>query len=363
MGTSTRSTRAVKASDIPDFTEIYPEWAWQYYLNTGDDDLLSQVYPVLTAIADYVATYLDEGTGLVTNLAGGDGQYLYGIVDWPPNMRYGYDMSTVVRTTVNMLAVDVFAHARPALGRPPAEIEQQQGRRDALVTAINSRLARDDGTYADGLVGDGAQSGHSSQHANAYALAYDIAPQTATNAVADAIVAQGMAMGPQTVQELLAALHRSGRDSELVALLTDPNHDGWANVLARGGTFTWETWQPSDVNGDSMSHGWGSTVLVNIDEALLGVTPTAPGFEQVDVRPPNGGLDHAEGTVPTGRGPIAVSWSRPADVAGTFELTVALPANVSATVGIPAVGPDSVPAPARAPNPRGPPHVSPPHHG
>jgi hypothetical protein len=81
---------------------------------------------------------------------------------------------------------------------------------------------------------------------------------------------------------------------------------------------------------------------VNIDEALLGVRPTAPGFEQADVRPPTGGLDHVEGTVPTERGTITASWSRPADGSGPFDLTVVLPANVSATVGIPAIGPDSI---------------------
>src|SRR4029077_2956771 len=99
----------------------------------------------------------------VTNLAGGDGDYLYGIVDWPPNMRYGYDMSTVARTTVNILAVDVFdrvARIGAALGRTTAEIEAQQERRDALVAAINAHLQRADGTYVDGLVGDGTQSAH-----------------------------------------------------------------------------------------------------------------------------------------------------------------------------------------------------------
>src|SRR5437763_7524297 len=67
--------------DIPDFTLVYPEWVWQYYLATGDRDLLARVYPALTAIADYAARFVDARTGLVTNLAGGSGDYQYGIVD------------------------------------------------------------------------------------------------------------------------------------------------------------------------------------------------------------------------------------------------------------------------------------------
>ena len=41
--------------DIPDFTEIYPEWVWRYYLATGDRSLLTAVYPVLRRISDYLA--------------------------------------------------------------------------------------------------------------------------------------------------------------------------------------------------------------------------------------------------------------------------------------------------------------------
>ena len=331
--------------DIPDFTEIYPDWAWQYYLNTGDGGLLADVYPVLTAIADYVTRSIDQNTGLVTNLPGGDGDYLYGIVDWPKGMRYGYDMNTVARTTVNILAVNVLdrvASAGDALGRPFSESSDLRARRDALISAINTRLERADGIYVDGLRADGRPSDHASQHANAYAIAYDVAPAERRNAIADYVAGLGMAMGPQTVQALLSALHRTGRDTDLVARMTDANADGWANILARGGTFTWETWQPSDANGDSMSHGWGSTALVNIQDALVGVTPVDPGYEQVDVRPPSAGIDAASGRVPTPRGPIDVAWQRPADASGAFALDITVPTNMHATVAIPATSPDAV---------------------
>ena len=103
----------------------------------------------------------------------------------------------------------------------------------------------------DGLRADGSPSDHASQHANAYALAHGVAPPNMRDAIAGYVAGRGTAMGPQTAQALLAALHGTGHDADLVARLTDPSADGWANVLARGGTFTWETWQPSDANGDS----------------------------------------------------------------------------------------------------------------
>ena len=68
--------------------------------------------------------------------------------------------------------------------------------------------------------------------------------------------------------------------------------------MAAGGTFTWEDWKPSDLIGDSMSHGWGSSALVAMQETLLGVTleqPDADGTVRAVVSPPSAGLDRADG--------------------------------------------------------------------
>jgi alpha-L-rhamnosidase len=62
--------------------------------------------------------------------------------------------------------------------------------------------------------------------------------------------------------------------------------------------------------GRSLSHGWGATVLVSIQRALLGVAVTEPGAAAVRVRPPFAGLEWAEGTVPTQRGSVTVRWRR-----------------------------------------------------
>ncbi|MDQ1519952.1 MAG: alpha-L-rhamnosidase, partial [Actinomycetota bacterium] len=131
--------------DIPDFTEAYVEWVWRVWETTGDFDQLLSLYPVVKNISDYVARAIDARTGLVTDLPGGSDQYLHGIVDWPPNMRYGYDMDTVARTTENVLAVDVFARVAQmatTLGRPASEVAGQYQRAAHLTTAIRSRLAR-----------------------------------------------------------------------------------------------------------------------------------------------------------------------------------------------------------------------------
>jgi alpha-L-rhamnosidase len=317
--------------DIPDYTEMFPGWVWQYYLESGDAATLAAAYPVMQAISGYVRRHTDPATGLITRLSGGTGPYEFGIVDWPN--RYGYDMETAVRTTVNILGADalaVTARTAETLGKGGAEASTPRREARALTDAINSRLRRPDGVYIDGLKDDGSQSAHASQIANAYAVAYGIVPADARETVIDHVAGLGMQMGPFTSHWLMIAL--AERPGQFVTRLTDADSLGWANILARGGTFTWESWEAPET-GESMSHSWGATPLVDILHTLLGVTVTAPGGAQLLVRPPASGLTSASGTVPTQRGDVDVSWRR---TGSQFTLTVDVPVNVRAEIHIPA---------------------------
>lgn len=318
--------------DIPDYTEMFPGWVWEYYLRSGDARTLAAAYPVMTAVADYVRRHIDSGTGLVTRLTGGSGQYQYGIIDWPATMRYGHDMDTAARTVINVLGVDVFnatARAAEALGKSG---DAAALRRDAqtLAAAVNAKLRRPDGVYIDGLKSDGSQSTHASQIANAYAVAYGVAPAADRDRVVSYVAGLGMRMGPFTSHGLMKAL--ADRPDKVVERLTDTEGPGWGNILARGGTFTWESWDAPET-GQSHSHPWGSVALVDVQESLLGVSVTAPGSARVRVRPPRSGLDRASGTVPVQRGDVSVDWVR--DGAG-FRMTVDVPVNVTAEVHVPA---------------------------
>jgi alpha-L-rhamnosidase len=305
------------ALDINEFTEIYPQWVWQYWLNTGDRALLSRVYPVVESIAGYVDRSIDPTTGLVKNL---------------PSTSIYYQFPTVTR--INVLAVNDFriaADIATMLRRPDAEIARQRARQEVLTNAINSRLTRPDGTYVDGLNDNGTQVTTSAQETNACALYYDVVPATHVPGVARYIASLGLTAPPRTASEVIGALAHAGRYNDVIRILTDRRADGWANIIAQGGTFTWEVWRPSDIIGDSMSHGWGANVLVEMQRALLGVTTDDPGYATFTVSPPLAELDHAAGSIPAIAGTINVSWTRRRN---TFTIDITVPPNTSATLRV-----------------------------
>lgn len=112
-------------------------------------------------------------------------------------------------------------------------------------------------------------------------------------ALGDRISELGMRQGPMTLRTLLDALRAVDRPDTLVRILTDPTHDGPAQVLAEGGTFLWEQWTPgcatsdctgaevSQKSGESFSHGWGGAGAVGILTGWPAARPTTSGSRTV----------------------------------------------------------------------------------
>jgi alpha-L-rhamnosidase len=318
------------ARDISTFTERYPEWLWRYYLATGDRDTAVSLYASASRVGDWLWGTRQPGTGL-----------LYGLTDVPEgDPTYGYDLGVVADTASNVLGVNAFnciAQLADLAGDGPGAATMRS-RAGQLAGAVNARLARADGTYIDGVDANGTPSRHASQESNALALAYGVVPPAAVARVGAYVASLGIDVGPNHALELLRGLGVASRPADVVRLLTDASVPGWAHILEAGGTFMWETWTPSDLIGDSMSHGWGSSTLVAMQEILLGVSfmePDVHGTVQVSVTPPRGVLSHAAGSVPTVAGPVAVSWERRAG-GSALALDLTVPANAAARVYLPA---------------------------
>ncbi|MCU1461681.1 MAG: alpha-L-rhamnosidase domain protein [Acidimicrobiales bacterium] len=332
------------AQEIPEGTEVYPDWVWQYWMHTGDRAALAMLYPVVVKVSDHLWSFVNRADGLITNMTGNTSAFAF-----PADAQ------------LNLLAVNVFHRVGDmarALGRPTAELALQQNRAATVTAGINTRLVAPDGTYDVGLDANGTRvaaaptslNAASRQSDNAYALQFGVVPAARIALVARYVASQHMSTPPIFAGDLLQALGAAGDDPTMLHLLTDATEPGWANILARGGTFGWEVWNPTgnDVvvggtplgsffgNGDSMSHGFSSNVLVAIQQTLLGVTPVAPGFASFDLTPPLHVLAYASGSVPTPHGTIEVHWSRPTAGTVPFEVDVTVPPNTSATVRLPA---------------------------
>jgi Bacterial alpha-L-rhamnosidase 6 hairpin glycosidase domain/Bacterial alpha-L-rhamnosidase C-terminal domain len=372
--------------DIPDYTEMFPELVWDYYLATGDRATLAAAYPTMRNVAQYVTDNVPSSgsaAGLVCQLASfsPSATYKFGIIDWPQPDRYNtVVLNSGVDTVVNMRAVQDYralADAAQVLGDPAAAAAYTAQVND-LTSAINAKLVEPGGFYDDGMtVPGGAQGvggdctaasgdaliGNYSQADQTFAIVYGVAAPSSYPQLGAYIAAQGMKAGPMDFGQLELALVEAGQPDALVTLLTNTAGDGPAKILAEGGTSMWEQWDPGcsapsgqagdndtyndeecsgsaiSQNGtDSFSHGWGSVGVYPVTRGLLGITPAGVGASAVTIAPPGSGLGSAHGTEWTERGPVTVAWRAltAGPAAGQDTLRVSVPDNVRATVSLPA---------------------------
>ena len=315
----------------------YVEWLWRYYTGTGDLMTTTAYYPSVSKVADWLWSAPRGGAP--------ENGLLYGFGDTSNgDPVYGYDLTVAADTASNALAVNAFSRVAQlaAVAGDTANGTLWQSRAGQLIAAINGTLRRSDGIYVDGVDASGAQSGHASQEANALALAYGVVPAADMAKVVAYVAGLGISVEPNHGLELLRGLAAAGRPDLVVHTLTDGSIPGWAHVVTAGGTFTWEVWRPSDLIGDSMSHGWGSSALVAMQETLLGVTHLEPGpggALRLAVAPPTSGLPRASGSLPTPAGTATVSWQRRGP---GITLALTVPANASAVVHLPSSDPSGV---------------------
>jgi len=333
------------ARDIPDYSQAFLQWVWEYYLQTGDRAFLANNYTALANIAQYVNRSRNPANGLITRLLGGTSvNYKNGIIDWPPDMRFGYDMATVTgtgnsaSTVINAWAwedYDIMSRIAGELGKTD-DSNTYRGMANDLQKAINSNLLNSSGIYVDGLEPTGAQSSHASQHANAFPLSLGIVPAAQQASVTAQVDSMGMSVSALGILQVVRALGEANQGPQLIDLFTNAKQYGWARILSLGGTATWESWT-ANTDGDSESHGWSAVGLDGYIRYILGVKALAPQFAQVQIMPLDFGdsLASASGSLLTDRGTIAVAWDRNAT---RYHLAVTIPVNVTATIYVPQAG-------------------------
>jgi len=140
---------------------------------------------------------------------------------------------------------------------------------------------------------------------------------------------------------LLDALSRHGRADLAYDLVDRTSYPGWGYMLDRGATTLWEHWEFSD-NTYSHNHPMFGSVSEWFFAWVAGIQPDpdAFGFDRIILRPqPVGGLTWAKAAMSTVRGEVRCEWRLHG---GRFILTVAIPANTTATVFIPGQDPAAV---------------------
>jgi alpha-L-rhamnosidase len=304
--------------------------AWTDWMYTGNTDSLAQAYATLAnqkLLTQYVGSEGLLHTGSICTTAGGS---CGPIVDWPSNERDGFvfeDVNTVVNAFY-CRNLQQMADIATALGKT-ADATKYASMAQAAIATFNQKLS----SASTGLYVDGAGTTHSSLHANMFPLAFGLVPADRIARVTAFVKSRGMACSVYGAQILLEALFAAGEADAAVSLMTATTLTSWNNMIKVGSTMTMEAWDQTLKSNLDWNHAWGAAPANIVGRDILGVTPAAPGFAVAALHPQPGSLTHADGIVPTIRGPIHVTLDRGTGIGFTTRFT--LPANMTANVALP----------------------------
>lgn len=132
---------------------------------------------------------------------------------------------------------------------------------------------------------------------------------------------------------LLPTLADHGRADVAWRLLLQTSSPSWLYQVEHGATTTWETWEGYDSKGRpvaSHNHYAFGTVARFLVEYVAGLSPAAPGYRTISIRPHmGGGLASARASVKTPYGTATSSWRRDGD---TVTMEVQVPPGTRARV-------------------------------
>ena len=313
--------------------------AWADYLHTGNARSISRYYDelkpkTLLALAG-TNVLVSTRTGLQSKeflkSIHFNGKELRDIVDWPTAEADGYNFQEF-NTVVN-----AFHYRSLVLMEKMAMVMDKTDdarfyheRAEQVKAAINAMLF----DSRRGLYVDGLGSTHVSLHANLFPLVFGLVPETHSKTIVDFIKSRGMACSVYPTIYLLEALYDVGEDQYALDLMTANSDRSWLNMIRVGSTVTTEAWDIKYKGNSGWTHAWSTAPVQIIPRKLMGIEPLEPGFGRVLIKPRPGNLEHAKALLPTIRGPIAVEFERGSTL-DHFNLTVSIPANMTATVALP----------------------------
>ena len=322
--------------------------AWYDYMYTGDNRSLQTNYDILKSralmqlkdSASLITTTAKEQTDEFISSIRFKGGKIRDIVDWPHTGILGLGKSeggeadgfqfsdyNAVTNAYHYEAMKLLSEIASVLDKKEDKTYFLKQAKDFEKIYNNTFFDKQKGYYRDG-----AGVTHASLHANMFPLAFGLAPEKQQRHILDFIRSRGMACSVYGSQFLMDALYRAADASYALSLLASDSERSWYNMIRVGSTISLEAWDNKYKPNQDWNHAWGAVPANAIPRHLMGITPLAPGFETVCIRPQTDSLRSAEMILPTIRGKIHMKIE---NNPGNYQMNITIPANMEADMYLP----------------------------
>lgn len=312
-------TSKAPVNGIPGYSALWVTSLYSVNLHSGDKAFLASQHANLLHVLGVMDTGVDAEGMLQSTKRG------WGFVDWAPGY-YGGTEETRVGTALEYLR---------AYG-DAAELLTEIG--DTANAEKYAALAKKMRAGIEAQFRDAAGAYGKSWQLNSLAVMAKAAPdmtaiwnESLSHVRQDSPADQPIT--PYSNSWVIQAMAATGHAQQAL----DWIRTYWGGMLNEGATSFWENydlrWPKTnfhlslEADGTSgyfvsLSHGWSSSPAYWLEENVLGIVPTSPGYRTVEIHPALLGLAWARGSVATPHGPLGVSIDKEKGI------TIDLPAGV-----------------------------------
>lgn len=240
----------------------------------------------------------------------------------------------LVDTAYWALIADMMSQMAEAIGRE-SEAQRYSTLYENIRSAFQKAYVREDGTIANGT-----------QTSYVLALHLKLVPPALEHAAVDKLVQNieahnwHLTTGFLGTPFLLFALSEHERADVAYRLLLTETYPSWGYMLSKGATTWWERWNgdTGDPAMNSYNHYAFGSVVAWVYRCVAGIdtVPSGAGFHEIMIRPRlDESISTARGEYESVYGKITTEWN--GTPSGPFTLKVAIPANTTAKVMLPAI--------------------------
>lgn len=300
---------------LPDQNITAVAMLWDYYLYSGDQSLLEELYPMIKKYVEYCNSTANDDGMLILQ----EGPWNW--IDWGENKDVATGSANAVVNAAYVRLLDAVMHIAGLLEKD-SDKAWYAGLQSKVKANFNAYFWNSDAKAYVFHRKDGRQSAVIDDRSNAWAILAGLADSVQQAGAMevlktryDASPYQEMYVEMAMMQlDAKAALDRMrARHKEMI--------DSWSSTL-------WEEFPAWNSN----NHAWSTGPLYHLSAGVLGIKPVKVKYSEFHFLPRMGDLTNVSGVLPTPYGPIEASCRRDGE---TFTQAISFPPNTVGLVGIP----------------------------
>lgn len=287
---------------IPGFSIYYIFMVHEHMMYFGDKNLVKSHLTTIENVLNFFDNSIND-LGLVGNVGSIiflPEQKYWSFIDWcnewmmgvPNSFKSG---SITMESMLYIMGLEYAADLAEYVGRIELAREYRERAEKVRVAIRTNCIGKNN------LIQDGPNFEEYSEHCQVFGLLTDVVDVETSKINLKEVVGN-----KDYAQCSVAMAFYRYRALEKAGLyeLTNKCWDIWRDMISNNLTTCVE----NDTDGRSDCHAWGSLALYELPSVTLGVRPTKPGYEEVEVKPMVGYLSNAKGEVITPKGIIKVDW-------------------------------------------------------